>query len=86
MKTALHDYFAHTPDIAVLCTQNGWPDNDSLRIDVLDEAPGMARCAVSFDEILTGGAGCVAGRVRCWGRFRVELGADGRVVAATREM
>ncbi|MDA8390883.1 MAG: hypothetical protein M0Z76_09185 [Gammaproteobacteria bacterium] len=86
MKTPIHEYFARTPDLAALCTQNGWPDNDSLRIDILEETPDRVHCAVSFDEILVEGAGCVAGRVRCWARFRVERDARGRVIAAIREM
>ena len=86
MDTQIRDYFAQTPDLAALCTQNGWPDNDSLHVEIVEQAGMWARCAVSFDEILTEGAGCVAGRVRCWGRFRVELDAAGYVVTAVREM
>lgn len=85
-KNTIHQYFAETPLLALLCSQNGWPDNDSLKVEVLEEAPASYLCAVSFDEIVVEGAGCVAGRVPCWGRFRVECSAAGQVVRALREV
>ncbi len=81
----IEQYFAKTPALAALCSQNGWPDGDSLKVEVLERGPGGAVCAVSFDEILVEGAGCVAGRVPCWGRFRVLTDAAGDVVSAERE-
>jgi hypothetical protein len=78
-KSAIDRYFAVTPAIAVLCSRNGWPDNDSLKVEVLEQGPDSALCGVSFEEILVEGAGCVAGRVPCWGRFRIQWDAAGRI-------
>ncbi len=86
MSNPIHEFFARSADLGQLCTQNGWPDNDSLRVEILERAATWARCAVSFEEIVVGGAGCVAGRVLCWGRFRVELDETGGVTATLREM
>ncbi|WP_298135475.1 hypothetical protein [Acidiferrobacter sp.] len=83
-ESAIARYFAATPAIAALCSQNGWPDHDSLKIEVLERGRDSALCAVSFEEILVEGAGCVAGRVPCWGRFRVQWDAAGRIVHASR--
>lgn len=81
-QSAVDRFFIETPMLASLCTQNGWPDNDSLRVDVLEQTASTVVCAVSFDEILVEGAGCVAGRVACWGRFRLDIDSAGRVVRA----
>ncbi len=84
-KSAIERYFAATPILAALCSQNGWPDNDTLAVEVLEYGSDDAVCSVSFEEILVEGAGCVAGRVPCWGRFRVRWDATGRIVHAARE-
>ncbi len=84
-QSAIDRFFIQTPMLASLCTQNGWPDSDSLKIDVLDQTASTVVCAVSFDEILMEGAGCVAGRVPCWGRFRLDVDSTGRVVHAERD-
>lgn len=84
-RSAIERYFAATPALASLCTQNGWPDNDSLKVEIVDQGARSAVCAVSFEEILVEGAGCVAGRVPCWGRFRVTWDAAGEVLCAERE-
>ena len=85
VQSAIDRYFAQTPMLALLCSQNGWPDNDSLKVEVLEQTPEAAVCTVSFEEILMEGAGCVAGRVPCWGRFRLKLDTAGQVVHAERE-
>jgi hypothetical protein len=35
--------------------------------------------AVTFEEVIMEGAGCIAGRVPCYGRVRVRLDARGRI-------
>jgi len=84
-KRAIDRYFAETTLLATLCSQNGWPDNDSLKVEVCEQTASGAVCSVTFEEILVEGAGCIAGRVPCWGRFRLEWDAAGRVVCAARE-
>ncbi len=80
--TVLERFFYSEADLGALCTQNGWPDPETLEIEIIRrEGPEML-CSVTFEEILMEGAGCVAGRVRCWGRFRVRLDAGGRIVDA----
>ena len=56
-----------------------------MRIELLEEDDEQALCAVRFDEVIMEGSGCEAGRVACWGRFRVRLDARGRVVGAELE-
>ncbi len=79
---AIVEFFQQTPALARLCSQNGWPDSDSLQVEILKEDAGTVFCNVTFDEILMEGAGCVAGRVSCWGRYRLRLDATGRVIDA----
>ena len=59
------------PELASLCTQNGWIDNDTLRYEVLEEDANRWLLAVQFEEIIMEGSGCVAGRIPCYGRVRV---------------
>ncbi|BAU47145.1 hypothetical protein SVA_0564 [Sulfurifustis variabilis] len=80
-RRRLEDYFARTPRLAELCTQNGWPDPETLRVEVLDRDGDALLCSVSFEEVIMEGAGCVAGRVDCWGRYRVSQGDDGDIDA-----
>lgn len=85
-QSAIDRFFIETPMLASLCRQNGWPDSDSLKVDVLERTASTVLCAVSFDEILMEGAGCVAGRVPCWGRFRLNVDSAGSVVYAERDV
>lgn len=84
-QTSLQEFFSGTAALAPLCTQNGWPDPASMHIELLEEDGKQALCAVRFDEVIMEGSGCEAGRVACWGRFRVRLDARGRVVGAELE-
>ena len=75
----LEEYLHQCRELNALCTQNGWIDNDTLRVDVLEKNGRSLLAAVTFEEILMEGAGCVAGRVSCYGRVRVSLTEDGQV-------
>lgn len=79
------DFFSSTPRLAELCTQNGWPDNETLRIEVLEQCPGKVLCSVIFEEVIMEGAGCEAGRVPCWGRYWITIGG-GKVIDAALEV
>lgn len=84
-------FFASTPKLAELCSQNGWPDPGSLNIDVVEQGQADAKgtsellCSVTFEEVIMEGSGCEAGRVSCWGRYRVKLDQQGNVIEAALE-
>lgn len=78
----LADWLGHTPLLSRFCTQNGWVDTDSLRYEVRDRDGARARINVHFVEIVMEGAGCVAGRVECFGQLDIETGPEGEVVGA----
>lgn len=78
-QKSLLDFFAATPRLAELCTQNGWPDPDSFKVNVIENKPDEALCAVSFDEVVMEGSGCEAGRVPCWGKIRLRSTPEGTV-------
>ncbi|MHB1566566.1 MAG: hypothetical protein ACYCXG_07600 [Acidiferrobacter sp.] len=84
-RRAIERYFRVTPTLAALCSQNGWPDNDTLKVDVVGSSAQGVICTVAFEEILVEGAGCVAGRVPCFGRFIVTVDGAGQVICAERE-
>lgn len=87
----IKEFFSKTPALTELCHQNGWPDPDSLSIDILSQgyadsaASSELLCAVNFDEVIMEGSGCEAGRIACWGRYRVKLDQQGNVMEAALE-
>ncbi len=70
MSTLL-DFLKTAPELAKLCTQNGWIDNDSLRYEIIEQHDRRLVLAVEFEEIIVEGAGCVADRKSCYGRVRL---------------
>ena len=42
----LSAFFAETPLLSRLCTQNGWPDGETLRLEVLEDRCGEVLCSV----------------------------------------
>ncbi len=73
----LLDILKNAPELARLCTQNGWIDNDTLRYDVIERQSRSVLLAVQFEEIIMEGAGCVADRKPCYGRVRLKFAGDG---------
>ncbi|MHB8345854.1 MAG: hypothetical protein ACYDHM_01475 [Acidiferrobacterales bacterium] len=89
-SAALQKFFVFTADLTAVCTQNGWPDPESLHVEILERQAGELLCAVEFEEVIMEGSGCCAARVGCWGKYRVELDAAGNIagveaVAGTRD-
>lgn len=81
LPLSIHEYLKTCRELAGLCSQNGWIDNETLQVDVLEEQAPCWVLAVSFEEIIMEGAGCIAGRIPCYGRVEVELACDGQVRA-----
>lgn len=84
IDAAIREYLGTCRELSRLCSQNGWIDDDTLNVDVLERGSGRLICAVSFEEIVMEGSGCVAGRIPCYGRVRFQLDAAGQV--ATMEL
>nr|VFJ53995.1 MAG: hypothetical protein BECKFM1743C_GA0114222_101323 [Candidatus Kentron sp. FM]VFK12227.1 MAG: hypothetical protein BECKFM1743B_GA0114221_102301 [Candidatus Kentron sp. FM] len=77
--TNLHEYLCSCRELAELCTQNGWIDNETLQIDVLEQEEKSLLATVTFEEIIVEAAGCIGGRRPCHGRVRISLADDGTV-------
>ena len=75
----IEKYLATCRELTQLCTQNGWIDNDTLRFEVDQQSPAQVTGAVSFEEVVMEGSGCVATRVSCHGRVRLRLDEAGEV-------
>jgi hypothetical protein len=78
------------PQLATLCTQNGWIDNDTLRFEVIERQGKEILLAVQFDEVIMEGSGCVADRKSCYGRVSVIQNNDSsyqqiKVVLGTKD-
>jgi len=76
----IHDYLRTCRELSALCSQNGWIDNDTLEVQIMDQRPDQVIAAVQFEEVIMEGAGCVAGRVPCFGQVRMRLDGAGNVV------
>ncbi len=75
----LDQYLKTCRELNAFCTQNGWIDDDTLRVEVLENHRTSVLAAITFEEILMEGSGCVAGRVACYGRVRAHLSPAGDV-------
>ena len=77
----VQEYLRECRELARLCTQNGWIDNDTLKFEIIESRDGgQVTAAVQFEEIIMEGAGCIAGRVPCYGQVRMRLDGAGDVV------
>ena len=76
----IQEYLHTCRELSRFCSQNGWIDNDTLEVEVVEEGPQQVLASVQFEEILMEGAGCVAGRVPCFGQVRMRLDDAGHVV------
>ena len=74
----LEHFFHVWPELARLCSQNGWIDNESLRVEVVEHDGDRLIVALAFEEIVMEGAA----RVACFGRACVEIDEDGEVSRA----
>jgi hypothetical protein len=81
LAVGLRDYLLTCRELAALCSQNGWIDNGTLAVDVVEDHGREVVAAVTFEEVIMEGAGCIAGRVPCYGRVRAHLGSGGEVDA-----
>mgnify|MGYP000595496440 CR=1 FL=1 len=79
--TRLNEFFGHPARLASLCTQNGWADPETLRVDVVRRDGGELVCTVSFHEVVSDGDRPVR-RIPCWGQYRLTLSDDGQVTDA----
>ena len=77
----LNEFFGHPARLAPLCTQNGWADPETLRVDVVRHDADELVCMVSFHEVVTDGSATVR-RIPCWGQYRLILSDDGQVADA----
>ena len=84
-QAAIQQYLENCRELTGFCTQNGWIDNASLRFEIKSQDAGSARISVEFAEVIMEGAGCVAGRVECFGQLRLFFGADGAVSSSKPE-
>lgn len=75
----IKEFLTRCPELSRLCTQNGWIDNDTLEIEIVEQQLGSVTLNVRFEEIIMEGAGCIAGRIPCYGKLQLKLGADGDV-------
>jgi hypothetical protein len=77
----IRDYLARCRELAGLCEQNGWIDNDSLQIQVETSGDTEARVSVHFAEVIMEGAGCVADRRERFGKLVLAFTPDGEVAS-----
>lgn len=75
----IESYLSQSSKLADLCSQNGWIDNDTLKVRVLGQTDNHITAMVTFEEILMESAGCVAGRKACFGTVSLHIGDEGAI-------
>lgn len=76
---SIDEYLKSARELAQLCSQNGWIDNETLHYELTEQDPSHAVVNVTFDEVVMEGSGCVADRVSCYGKMRLTLDNHGQV-------
>jgi len=76
---AVERYLRTCRELSRFCSQNGWIDNDTLQFEILRQEKLFVLVNVQFDELLMEGAGCLTGRVSCYGQIRLYLDEAGHV-------
>ncbi len=72
----IEDLLVSRRELAALCSQNGWIDSASISYEVIEQADQYFILNVSFTEIIMQGAGCIAGRIACYGQVKIECVSD----------
>nr|VFK44290.1 MAG: hypothetical protein BECKTC1821D_GA0114238_102012 [Candidatus Kentron sp. TC] len=70
---SIHQYLSECRELSRFCSQNGWIDNETIEIDILQKEGESVIATVMFQEIIVEAAGCIGGRVPCQGRVRIFL-------------
>jgi len=78
-RQALSEYLAGTPLLVELCDRNGWPDPDTLRVEVVERKPDHVLCNVRFEEVVVETSGADAERIDRWGQCLLHLDRAGQV-------
>jgi len=76
----IHEYICTCRELSALCSQNGWIDNETLQVSILDKEDKSVIASVMFEEIIVEAAGCIGGKIPCQGRVRISLDDDGNAV------
>jgi hypothetical protein len=79
LEVRVLQHLAACTEINALCTQNGWIDDETVVLDVVARGPDHLVASVEFEEIVMEGAGCVAGRIPCYGRVKASFAPTGEV-------
>ena len=77
----IEDSLRSCRELARLCTQNGWIDDESNEFDTTPLENGDLKVAVKFTEVVMKGAGCEGRRIPCFGYLRLRRETRGAIVA-----
>ncbi len=73
-------YLKTCRELSQLTTQNGWIDDDTLKITTLSTEENSVVVEVRFDELVMEGSGCLADRVKCYGQVRLQRDENDQIV------
>ncbi len=76
------EFLRETPKLSAYCSQNGWIDDDSIRYEIIGCEESEVLIYVTFLESIMEGGGCQADIKSCYGRLRLKLDANGKVMSA----
>ncbi|HEW98336.1 MAG: hypothetical protein DRR16_14175 [Candidatus Parabeggiatoa sp. nov. 3] len=80
MEMNIEHYLQTCRELSQLTTQNGWIDNDTLKITILSTEENSVVVEVRFDELIMEGSGCLADRIKCYGQVRLQLDENDHII------
>ena len=81
---AIRDYLLSCRELNRFCQQNGWIDNEGLIFEIQSFDQGQVTVAVWFTEVITEGSGCLADTQIRFGKLRLHLDGQDRVLSASQ--
>jgi hypothetical protein len=84
IRGAVRDYLLSCRELNRFCQQNGWIDNAGLVFEIQSFDQGEATVAVWFTEVITEGSGCLADTRFRFGKLRLHLDEEDRVLSASQ--
>jgi hypothetical protein len=84
LRGRIRDYLLSCRELNQFCKYDGWIDNEGLIFEILSFDQGNATVAVWFTEVITEGSRCLADTQFRFGKLRLHLDEENRVLSASK--
>jgi hypothetical protein len=77
---AITELLQHCKELNAFCSQNGWIIDESIEYEIIERHPDNLLIYVTFLESIMEGSGCQCDQKSCYGRLRLNLNEEGKIV------